>query len=337
MPSRIALSAPLLVLLIANPILALSTEITGTTASGTNFRIEANSVASPSNQNGNWGFIELSYKTENQESTANYKLPIQAPALVKKNPIGIISISEKIGGMNGTYKITYLYTTDISLEFISGVDGTLENGKFTSAESFSPKWTNEIKPNEKSNLIKSIAINRDHLIGKTDDLTIDNALLLLTSPELPDEIRKHDPSFFKKYSDNINKNVDSSVANLVRKKILTPEISLCDPDQFDVFACKLDRKSISLCLGKKDGSSVIQYRAGSKEKIELLLENPTPGNLSDTTESLILENRGYSYTVRFGQEKGTSWSGVVIRKGNHPIAKQQCQPGTIEPYLLPKR
>lgn len=98
MTYRTTVSIFLFALLMVYSVLAMSTEISGVTAAGKRFKIEENSISSASNLNGVWGFLELRYKAEGQYSSARYRFPVQAPAVVKFNPIGMVVISEKIGG-----------------------------------------------------------------------------------------------------------------------------------------------------------------------------------------------------------------------------------------------
>lgn len=200
-----------------------------------------------------------------------------------------------------------------------------------------PEWVRAITANEKTDFVEKVARNREQLLAKKDDQSVDNALLILVNPEFVEEVGKQDPFFLSKYSDDLNAGVDSSVANLIRR-MLTPEMSLCDSGQFDIFVCRLEKKTLSVCLGEKDGLRTIQYRVGSKERLQLLLEKPAPIYRSDTTESEKFSNGNHLYTVRFGgRHSGDDWSGVLVQQDNQLIEKQRCQPGEIEPFRWPKK
>jgi len=156
-------------------------------------------------------------------------------------------------------------------------------------------------------------------------------------PELMGEVRKYDPIFPLKYSNRLSNGVDSSIANLIRRKFLGDQISLCSSDQFDVFACKLGRKVISVCSGNRDGTAILQYRAGSDRKVELLLTKETTLNDAENKQSETFENGRYRYKVEFGNNNDASSAGVIVEKNGTTVSKQQCQPVMFEPYLLPRK
>jgi hypothetical protein len=239
--------------------------------------------------------------------------------------------------MNGTCRVTYLYPTNTGLTVIGGVESILENGKYAEIDQVYPKWIGQVGATDRSCLIKSISINRDSLIDPVENQSLDNAMLFFAMPELMDEVRKQDSLFPLMYSRRLSNEVDSSMANLIRRKFLGHQISLCDSDQFDVFACKLEKKVISLCTDNGGGTDILQYRVGSNHKLELSLTKQTVVDNARNKQFELFENGGSRYKVQFGNNDHSISAGVVVEKDGVTLFKQQCQSEMFESYLLPRK
>jgi hypothetical protein len=317
---------------------AASEEIVGKTESGRNFIIESSNVEKRSNSDGIFGDAKLIYKiSDSNEYRETYVFPAEAPVVVRKNKFGLVTVSEKTGGMNGTYKVTYLYPTDDGLLMIGAAESSMDNGSYTGISRDYPEQMKRINEHEKIHLIKSFSNFSANFFGSSRGESIDDAMLFFVVPELMAEIKRQNSEFPIDYSNYLNSEIDSSLANLIRRSFLTRNGSLCDVDQFDVFVCGVGKKYISICSGKKGGALTLQYRAGLNGKIEILLEKPFSSFNSSKIESESFENGGYRYTVRFGDIHGSGWAGVLVEKMDAAISKMQCRAGTIEPYLLPEK
>lgn len=316
---------------------ALSAEVNGRTMSGGNFSLELSSTAKPPNPDGIWGIATVTYKAGKKNNPEIYTFPVQAPPVVKKIGFGLLSISEKNGGMNGTYNVTYLYPADQGLTTIGEIESELDNGKYIEINQISPKWIDRTGEAEIAGLIRLISGRRTDFIGSNENQALENSMIFFAIPELMNEIHKQDPLFARNYTDRLSNEVDSSMANLIRRKFLGKNISLCGTDQFDVFACKLDKKVISVCSGNKNGAAVLEYRAGSDRKIELSLTKQVQTNYAGNKGTESFENGGYKYTINFGEGRDTSLAGVIVERKGTIVSKQQCQPEMIEPYLIPRK
>lgn len=316
---------------------ALSAELNGQTASGGNFTLELSSAAKPSNPGGVWGLATLTYKTGKKKTPETYTYPVQTAPVVKKIGFGLLSISEKNGGMNSTYNVTYLYPTDQGLTTIGQIESDLDDGKYIEVNKISPKWINSPGEVEMADLIQSILMRRSEFIESDESKSLDNAMIFFAIPDLMSEIRKQDPLFVRNYTTRLSDEVDSSMANLLRRQFLGGNISLCGNDQFDVFACQIDKKIISVCSGNENGTTVLEYRAGSDRKIELSLTKQVQTNYAGNKETESFENGGYKYIIKFGNGRDASLAGVIVENKGAIVSRQQCHPEMIEPYLIPRK
>ncbi|MGF6787526.1 hypothetical protein [Paraburkholderia sp. 35.1] len=316
---------------------ALSAELIGQTMSGGNFTLELSSATKPSSPDGIWGLATVTYKAGKTTTPEVYTFPVQAPPVIKKIAFGLLAISEKNGGMNGSYNVTFLYPGDEGLTTIGGVESDLDNGKYIEINRISPKWINKSGETEMAYLIQSVSKNRSGFIGPDGNQALDNAMIFFAIPDLMNEIRKQDSLFSHSYTSQLSNEVNSSIANLIRRKFLGKSVSLCGDDQFDVFVCKLDKRVISVCSGNMNGAAVLEYRAGSDRKIELSLSKQIDSNYVANKEAESFENGGYKYTVKFGNGGDTSSGGVIVERKGTIVSSQKCQPEMIEPYLIPRK
>ncbi|APA89748.1 hypothetical protein BJG93_30225 (plasmid) [Paraburkholderia sprentiae WSM5005] len=239
--------------------------------------------------------------------------------------------------MSGTYNVTYLYPADDGLTAIGEIESDLDNGRYIRIDRISPKWIKRTGEVEMVRLIQSIAANRADFVGPDGNQALDNAAIFFTMPVLMDEMLKLDPLFARNYTDRLSNEVDSSMANLLRRKFLGKNISLCGEDQFDVFVCKLDKKIISICSGNNNGAAVLEYRYGFGRKIELSLTKPVSINNDDEKETELFENGDYIYTVKLENRRDMGSAGVIVERRRAILSRQQCQQETIEPYLMPRK
>jgi hypothetical protein len=317
---------------------AASDEIRDKTVSGRNFVVEVSSTVKPPNPDGIWGVMKLVYKLDDsRKSPEIYIFPIRAPAVVRGSKFGLVTISEKTGGMNGTYTVTYLYPTDGGLTTIGAIESGIDNGKYKEINRISPEWVKGISVADRARLIQSISVNHDDFVRSSQAQSLDDAMLFFVMPDLMREIRKRDSGFPVDYSNYLGNEVNSSMANLIRREFLGGKISLCDSDQLDVFACSVGEKAISVCMGnKEDDVDTLQYRVGVGRKVELSLEKPFPHTVVGGGHSEFFDNGDYRYTVKFGNGKDSDSAGVIVEKNGAIVSRQQCHPERFEPYLLPK-
>lgn len=282
--------------------------------------------------------MELIYGIDSQKKfRKTYVFPAEATAIVRKNRFGLVTISEKIGGMNGTYKVAYVYPADDGLATIGSAEASMDNGNYVEIGRIDSDRLRQINENEKFHLIKSISAEPVDLIDSASSESVDDAMLFLLIPDLMKEIENRDSRFPAVYTKYLNDKVDSSMANLLRRKFLGNEVGLCDMNQFDVFVCSLDKKIVSICVGDKDGSQILQYRAGVGRKVEISLEKSFSSVGSKETPFGSFGNGDYQYTVNFGGVEDSGWAGVVVEKNGAVFSRQQCRAGAIEPYLLPRK
>lgn len=317
---------------------AISGELAGQTDSGRNFIITTSSVEGSSNPDGVWGSMRLTYEIGGQRvSRKIYTFSISAPAMVSKNELGLVTVSEKVGGMNGSYKVTYLYPVDDGLVTIGAVELGMDNGKYVEINRSSPEWIKQASLDEISRIVKSISLNRGEFTDAVRTQSLDDAMVFFVIPGLMDEIRKLDAEFPDNYSRQLNKKVDSSMANLIRREFMGRGISLCDSNQFDIFVCNLERKTISVCIDRKNDFEVLQYRVGSARKVELSLEKSFVAGATDGARSESFRNGEFRYTVDFDGEKNSHWAGVTVEQNGILISRQQCRSEKFEPYMLPEK
>ena len=317
---------------------AISGELAGQTDSGRNFIITTSSVKGSSNPDGVWGSMRLTYEIEGQRVARKiYTFSINAPDMVSKSGLGLVTVSEKVGGMNGSYKVTYLDPVDDGLVTIGAIELSMDNGKYIEINRSSPEWIKQARMAEISRIVKSISLNRSELMNAARTQSFDDAMVFFAIPEWMDEIRKRDAAFPDKYSRQLNKKVDSSMANLIRREFMGRGVSLCDSDQFDVFVCNLERKTISVCIDRKNDFEVLQYRAGSARKVELSLEKSFVADATDGARSESFRNGEFRYTVDFDGEKNSHWAGVTVEQNGIFVSRQQCHSEKFEPYMLPDK
>lgn len=300
---------------------------------GTPFSAEIKTVTSPENSNGFWGVINLSYKADRHVAESVYAIPVRAPPLVRKNRFGLLTISETIGGMNGTYRITYLLPTRQGLIAIGGAELGRDNGKYADVSIAFPAWTGRADSAQLSAVAHSIMSKKNSIVGTNKGESFDNAILVFVVGFLVKDVWKSSPSFLADLTGEINDVVDSAVANLIRRKLIGGEISLCDEDQFDVFVCRAGKKTLSLCTAGRDAPDALQYRIGTFRDIELRLARSFPGGGLQDSSSVSFENGPYSYVVQYADG---SWRGVTIKKNGVSLSRLQCASEGMEPYLLPR-
>jgi hypothetical protein len=137
--------------------------------------------------------------------------------------------------------------------------------------------------------------------------------------------------------------VDGSAAMPVAVLVLAvlaaaPAPSLCAPDEVVAFTCALPKKKVaSLCASKDAGPTTgyVQYRFGSKKKVELTFPAPkepaaqhflgrevhwTKGGAT----SLRFSSGRFAYLVYTGANNDWHWSGVVVFKGSQVVRRLAC-------------
>jgi hypothetical protein len=312
---------------------AFSEELRGQTDAGGRFVLQVHTVPKAPNPDGVWGVIDLSYRSDGRQAQTAYTVAVQAPPIIRKNGFGLLTISEKIGGMNGTYKVAYLSPSASGLVAIGGVELSQDNGRYVDVSEAFPTWTKPADQTGLRNVVNAIIENQNKLIVADKGQSFDNALLFFAVRGLMENLMIKDSNFLVNFAKDINSEVDSSIANLIRRRLIGNKISLCGDDQFDVFVCKIGRKSLSVCSGVQDDANVLQYRVGTDRKIELSLGKSVSLNRPQRVSTESFKNDEYQYVVKFGD---ADWQGVVVEKNGTPVSELQCDSESMEPYLLPK-
>jgi hypothetical protein len=312
---------------------SFSEELSGRAADGTPFMVKFQAAPTTGNPNGFWGEINISYKSGHQVGPNVYTVPVQAPPIVRKNGFGLLTIAENIGGMNGTYKVTYLLPCRDGLIIIGGVELSRDNGRYVDVSRVSPVWAKHADHFQLKELADAIMADKENIVVADKGRSIDNAVLVFVVEDIVRDEQKSNPTSLVDLSRRVNDEVDSSIANLIRRRLIGGGISLCDEGQFDVFVCRIGEKSVSVCSGVQGESSVLQYRVGSGRNIELSLAQSGTAGGSMKNSSASFKNGSYQYTVQYGD---SDWRGVIINKNNAIVSKIQCAPWGMEPYLLPK-
>ncbi|TKC78923.1 hypothetical protein FAZ69_31280 [Trinickia terrae] len=313
---------------------AFSEELVGFTNLGKEYHVAVRAAEKLPNPDGIWGEVNLIYDIGKKSKPKVYSFEVYAPPIIRKAPFGLLVVSEKIGGMNGIYRVIYLRPTESGLIAIGGAESSLDNGRFVDAVAISPKWTKAASARELDSLFDSILVHRGDLVGSSSSQSFDGAFLFFSIPELMGKIRRVDALFLIDFSMVLNKTVDSSLANLIRRRFVGNQISLCDENQFDIFVCKIGKKTLAVCASNREGEDVIQYRIGRDRNVELSLSKTMSQRIFDSHELGVFERGEYRYIVKYGDNV---WQGVVVEKSGITISKQQCEVEMVEPFLLPNK
>ncbi|MFM0550056.1 hypothetical protein P0D69_03650 [Paraburkholderia sediminicola] len=170
--------------------------------------------------------MKLTYKVGGSKKTQeNYTFPIGAPASISKNRLGLVTISEKNGGMNGIYSVTYLYPGDDGFITFGTAELSMDNGKYTEINRISPEWIKRASANDRTLFIRSIVSHSDIFIDSGQNQSLDDAMFFFALPELMREIQKSDSTFLVNYSNRLSKDVNSSMANLIRRRFLGNQVN----------------------------------------------------------------------------------------------------------------
>jgi len=202
----------------------------GRTESGSRFSISVSSQAS--NVVGLWGDIILIYKSEKNKKPISYVAPVEAFPVIRVNNLGLVTMSEKVGGMNGTYKVTYLQPSDVGLIGIGAAQLDQSNGKYVEVANFIPKWIRPANPRELRKITDSLIRNVSALAATDKVQAVDNFILFFVVKNLMGEMAAQDSMFPLKFFDYINKELDSSLANLITQNNCE-KFSVCNGDLLD--------------------------------------------------------------------------------------------------------
>ncbi|MCE3607699.1 hypothetical protein LXA47_29470 [Massilia sp. P8910] len=120
--------------------------------------------------------------------------------------------------------------------------------------------------------------------------------------------------------------------------------SLCSKEEKVAFSCRVGNKIASLCASAdlSDTSGYVQYRYGTKNKVELLYPASTShprayfrygsnGYTGGSTAYYRFSNNDYDYIVYSG--RGWKWlnEGVVVEKDGQRLASLKCKHEAIVP------
>jgi hypothetical protein len=119
--------------------------------------------------------------------------------------------------------------------------------------------------------------------------------------------------------------------------------SLCQTKEKVIFSCGTGKKLISVCSSENlsPTAGYVQYRFGTKEKLELSFPEPQAHPSSFSTGGTLMYSGGggaymrfnkgaYSYVVYSGMGKGWDKQGVVIEKNGKLLSNILCKDVSIE-------
>lgn len=302
--------------------------VTGVTASGLSFEVQTEVVPARQNQNGIWGILKITYKSKINPAGMEYVFPVQAPPVIRKNQLNLIVISEKIGGMNGRYRVVFFAPSDADLFFVGGLELSEDLGRFVEYTDLRVPSMRPVGEDGLVDIVSAYFINKDLLLSADGELSFDNALLFLFAGGVVDLRRVVGESALYSVVERINDSVDSSVSNLFRKNLIGGGVSLCLENQYDVFVCRSAERVISVCATGYADQGVFNYVYGSAGKVELSLavERGSGEN------NFVFRNGVYEYIVEM---TNPDWKGVVVKKNGALVARKECSRVGLEPYLLP--
>jgi hypothetical protein len=310
-----------------------ATELVGRTVTGSLFSLSVESKKRNADSQEFSNDIIIMYRSENVEPARKYKLATRAPVLVSASRLGLVLIGERVGGMNGSYSIMYLVPEPDGLKHLGSVDVSMNNGKVLSVTTEERRWDVSLGATERKAWLDRV-VSRAEKQFLSDKSSTDDAFLLFAVPELTSRLMSRIPHFADRYSEYLISNVDSSVGNLIRRRFVGNNRSLCDDEQFDVFVCRTNQQIVSLCLDERDGLKRLEYRFGDKNNIALKLSKTinTKYDVFDLNTSF---SRGpYAYIIKDGNSGTPS---VLVEENGLVISEKLCSGGNIEAIIFPVR
>jgi hypothetical protein len=277
--------------------------------------------------------LAIMYRSDRSRPPRRYKLTTRAPVLIAASQLGLVSIGERVGGMNGSYTVMYLVPEYDGLKHLGSVEISMSNGRFVSIATAAPRWEVSLGASERRAWLDRV-IDRAAELLLSDKGSTDDAFLLFAVPELPIRLVTRAPHFADRYSEYLISNVDSSVGNLIRRRFVGKNSSLCDDEQFDVFVCRANQQTVSLCLDESDGQRRLEYRFGDKNNVELKLSKTINTKNDDFDSNPSFLKGPHTYTIKDGNAVAPS---IVVEKNGVNVLKKPCSGRDIESIIFPVR
>lgn len=313
--------------------LVVAAELEGKIIAGSLFSM---SVTSKSREPDGQEFLNdlvIVYGSDGVKLARTYKFPARAPAVVAVSQLGFVSIGERVGGMNGIYTVTYLVPESDGLKHVGGVEINMSDGKFVSVATVEPRWDTLLGEDKKKVWLDQVT-NRAKNFFISGKNSIENAFLLFAVPELMSRLSTNDHNFAEQYSKYLISHVDSSIGNLIRRHFVGKGRSLCDDEQFDVFACRVSHQAVSICLDERDGVKRLEYRFGNKNNVQLKLSKAMETKFDDSDLGTSFLNGAYTYTIKDGNSATPL---ILVGKNGLIVLRKPCSRGDVESMIFPIR
>ena len=307
--------------------------VSGRSVEGLNFSIATTTKASEADD-GLFGDLVIKYKSGKGFSEKTFVYKAQSPANLTIDRFGLVIIGEKIGGMEGSYVVTYLFPGSDTLSYVGGVEISMTNGRYVHPSSKMRTWGENLGENERKRLVSTIVNRSSELIGDAGNLPIDDVLLFFAMPEVMEKILRNNPDFARQYSRLVADKIDSSLGNLIRRYFVGNKTSLCEEEQYDIFSCRVDSNFASVCLADTVHGEQLEYRYGKSGALSLkLIENRN--KLKEREDEVSFSNGDYQYTV---SNRSSSLEGsILVRRNGVLVTKKKCWSRDLEPLLFPIR
>lgn len=279
--------------------------------------------------------LTISYKSGAKFPARTYVYEGQAVPSIKIGRFGNVVIGERIGGMDGMYVATYLTPVGGALKYLGGVEVSMTNGKFVSASIKQNNWSENIGDSERKRLLVNASSHADNFLATEGANAIDDVLLFFAVPDLMAGASERNHDFARDYSKMIVEKIDSSLGNMIRRRFVGRNQSLCDEEQFDIFSCSVGEKIASVCLTNDSEGEQTEYRYGTSDRLDLKLVQSSRGKSDINDGKISFLNKNFEYVVL---NKGEALdASVLVKKDGELLVKKQCLRRGIEPMLFPVR
>lgn len=239
---------------------------------------------------------------------------------IEVSDLGVISIYDKVGGMQGHARIIYLTSKNKQLIKLGELNLTYNLGQVSG---YDINYTDDAIADFYSDLLDK---KHNHFISDESLSYTDAFLLLLSAKNLKN---KTDFSWRKQFYTKLQAMWFQDIINLYNQYVFFEDKTLCkkDENEKDIFGCKINNNQLSICFNS-DNQHLI-YRFGNKSYIQLALIKEISNsdrdnkiiNFSNATTDYIIDTQD-------GQES------LLIRQNDKVINQQKCLPDSIEPMIL---
>ncbi|KFA58871.1 hypothetical protein A9G48_10635 [Gilliamella sp. wkB18] len=239
---------------------------------------------------------------------------------IETSNLGVISIFDKLGGMESPAKITYLTRIDKNLIKLGEINLDYSQGQVIN---YSIDNVNNKIDALSATFLEKI---KQSFINNTKLSYPDYFLLLLFDSTLVNDISS---DWINKFYAKLNLMQHKDLINIYSQNIFFKNTTLCNKDKNEknAFGCQIKNRKLSLCYNYVNSN--LFYRFGTQSKIELELVKVIEDK-DKKNSSISFANKDIDYVVDTKPGK----EGIKIKRKEIQLYNFQCNPSTVEPMIL---